>query len=210
MEFLAWIENLGPITWIRESSSLLGYTLYLAFHTVGMVALVCPTLVIAARVLGLAPGLPLKPMQSFRPIIRVGFWITLITGTVLFATAPQGYVKNVVFIVKIASLVVGLIGLRFMIREIFDRYADPDAQPVSGTAKALTTLTLITWLIGIVAGRLTAYSGIVVIESLRAFLVLLTIAIVAAVLYRLRPHRTGERRAAFHLDIHPTPVKGGK
>jgi hypothetical protein len=210
VEFLSWLEHLGPITWVRESSSLLGYTLHLALHTVGMVALVCPTLVIAARVLGLAPALPLAPMRALRPIISTGFWMTVITGSVLFATAPEGYVKNVVFIVKMASLVVGLIGLRFMMHEVFGRYADPDAQPVSAPAKALTALTLIAWLIGIVAGRLTAYSGVVVVESLWAFLVVLAIAMVSAVVYRLRPLRARQPRPAFQIDIEPTAVKGGK
>lgn len=210
MEYLAWLENLAPITWIRESDSLLGYTLYLAFHTVGMVALVGPTLVIAVRALNLVPQLPLAPMKAFRPIIAVGFWITMVTGSVLFATAPQGYVKNVVFIVKIASLVIGLVCLRSMLKELFDRYADPDAQPVTAKARRLTMATMLMWFIGVVAGRLTAYSGVVVLESLRAFGVLVAIAVIAAVLYRLRPHRGEARHAAFRMDIHPTPVKGGK
>ena len=89
MDYLAWRQDNAFITWVRESESLLGYTLYLAFHTIGMVFLVGPNLLIAARVLGLAPGLPIAPMRPLRRIMTVGLWITVITGTVLFATAPD-------------------------------------------------------------------------------------------------------------------------
>ena len=211
MAFLDWISNLGAVTWVRESDSQLGYTLYLAFHTIGMVALVGPSLIIAARVLGLAPRLPLAPMAAFRPIMRIGFWITLITGTVLFVCAPQGYVKNIVFIVKIAALVTALFSLRGMVREIFDRYADPDAQPVSARARNWTLVTMVMWTIGVVAGRLTAYSYVVVLESLKAFGIVCVLAAIAGVIYNYRSRRPAMHHAAgFQIDIHPTPIKGGK
>lgn len=209
MAFLEWLTNLQPITWVRESDSQLGYTLYLALHTIGMVALVGPTLVIATRVLGLAPGLPIKPLASFRPIITMGFWITLVTGTVLFATAPVGYVKNITFVVKILSLVIGLAFLPALLREFFDRTPDPDAHPISARTRRLTLVVLATWAVGIVAGRLTAYSYVVVLESLKAAVVLAVV--VAALIWIGRPlKRRTANRAVFPMDIHPAAAKGGK
>jgi len=211
VEFLSWIENNSLITWVRESSSQFGYTLYLAFHTIGMVALVGPSLLIAARVLGLAPGLPIKPLAAFRPFMTFGFWVTMITGTVLFATAPVGYVRNVVFIVKIAALLVALVSLRGMVYELFDKYPDPDAHPITRRARGWTILTLVMWTIGVVAGRLTAYSGVVVIESLKAFGVVVVLAAIIgylATLFRRPP--MAERSRSFNIDIHPSPIKGGK
>src|SRR5262249_47801445 len=196
--------------WVRESESLFGYTLYLAFHTVGMVCLVGPTLLVAARVLGLSPNLPLKPMAAFRPIITAGVWITVITGSVLCATAPVGYVKNVVFIVKIVSLVAALFCLRSLLRELFDRTVDPDAQPVSSKVKALTWALMLFWTVGVVAGRLTAYSGVVVIETLKAFFVTIAIALVGGGLWWMRPRRHAERAPTFTIEVQPTPIKGGK
>lgn len=211
MELLSWLENNGFITWVRESDSQLGYTLYLAFHTIGMVALVGPSLVIAARVLGLAPRLPLRPLRAYRPVMTFGFWVTMVTGTVLFATAPVSYVQNVVFIVKIASLLVALIALRIMVRELFDGAADPDAHPVSAKARGWTVVTLLMWTVGVVAGRLTAYSGIVVIESLKAFgAVIAAVAVVAVIVSLFRRPPAVERTPSFTMDIQPTPVKGGK
>ena len=210
MELLSWLENNSLVTWVRESESLLGYTLYLAGHTIGMVCLLGPNLLIAARVLGLAPGLPLKPMTSFRPIMIAGAWITLVTGAVLFATAPVAYVKNVVFIVKIISLVAALFCVRSLWRELFGN-ADPDAHPISAKARSLTWISLLLWTVGVVAGRLTAYSLVVVLESLQAFLVLLTVVGIAALFVRLVSHRSPvERTTTFTIEIQPTPVKGAK
>jgi hypothetical protein len=211
VQFLSWISDNGMITWIRESDSQLGYTLYLAFHTIGMVALVGPSLIIAARALGLAPDLPIKPLAAFRPVMKAGFWITMITGTILFATAPEGYVKNVVFLVKIAALITALFSLRGMVREIFDRYPEPDAQPITSRARTWTIVTMLMWVIGVVAGRLTAYSGVVVLESLKAFgIVCLVVAALACVYTLWNRRQAVQKRSGFPIDIHAAAVKGGE
>jgi len=215
VDYLALLQDNAFITWVRESESLLGYTLYLAFHTIGMVFLVGPNLLIAARVLGLAPGLPIKPMRPLGRIMNVGLWITVITGSVLFATAPVGYVHNVVFIVKIAAIVLALIFLRAALHQLFDPSVDPDAQPVPVKTKRLMTATLVLWLIAVVAGRLTAYSGVVVIASLGAFLIFMTVVAAVACLARLGMRRKRlvpsiDQRATFQIDIQAAAVKGGK
>lgn len=211
MDYLAWLQDNAFITWVRESESLLGYTLYLAFHTIGMVFLVGPNLLIAARVLGLAPGLPIAPMRPLRRIMTVGLWITVITGTVLFATAPVGYVHNVVFIVKIAAIVAAIICLRGVSRGLFASGRNPDEQGVPLRIKRLTAASLLFWLIAVVAGRLTAYSGVVVVASLGAFLsAIIVIGFVAGLVRLFRPPRSPVRSEAFPLDVHPTPANGGK
>ncbi len=210
MELLTWLEENSVVTWIRESESLLGYTLYLAGHTIGMVFLVGPTLLIAARVFGLAPRLPLSPIKAFRPTMNLGLWLTIITGSVLFATAPVGYVKNGVFIVKIASLVLGLFTLRRLWRALFESGVDPDEQPIPSRVRTLTAATVLLWTVGVVAGRLTAYSLVVVFESTRAFLILVATCAAVGFAVRVLMQRSPEREAAFPIDVRPTPVKGGK
>ena len=210
MEFLTWLENIGPVIWVRESSSLLGYTLFLAGHTIGLVFLVGPNLVIGARVLGLAPDLPLQPMAKFRPVMAVGLWLTIITGLVLCATDSTHYVRNIVFIVKIASIVAAIICLRGVGRGLFAPGRNPDDQPVPVRIQRLTAASLVFWAIAVVAGRLTAYSGIVVIASLGAFLsVVVIIGFVAGLVRLFRPPRQA-RSETFALDVHPTPANGGK
>ena len=130
MSVLTWLQDLSFVTWVRESDSLLGYTLYLAAHTIGLVFLLGPNLLIAARVLGLAPDLPLAPLAKFRPVMAVGFVLILVSGLVLFATAPVGYVHNIVFIVKLAAIGVALACLRALVRGLFASGRNPDDQPV--------------------------------------------------------------------------------
>ena len=36
IDFLLWVEQSGFATWLRESTSLLGYTLFLSLHTIGL------------------------------------------------------------------------------------------------------------------------------------------------------------------------------
>ena len=210
MEFLTWIQNLSFITWIRESESLFGYTLHLAGHTIGMVFLVGPNLLIAARVLDVAPGLPLRPMAAFRPVMTIGLWITIVTGSALFATAPVGYVHNVVFIVKIAAIMAALACVRAALRVLFERNVNPDAQPVPAKVKRLIATSVLLWTIAVVAGRLTAYSGVVVVASIGAFLVLVAALTVLGYVVRFLSSRGGGERVAFRVDIHPTAVKEGK
>lgn len=209
MPFLQWVHDLPFVLWVRESESLLGYTLYLAGHTIGLVFLVGPNLVIAARVLGLAPELPLAPLARFRPVIAAGLILTVLTGLVLFATAPVGYVHNVVFLVKMAAIAVALACLAGMVHGLFGPGRTPDALPVPRRIVWLTAGSLVFWAIAVVAGRLTAYSGVVVLSSVGAFLVV--VVAVAAGAFAMRVLRA-RRPPAPHLilNAHPRLVNGGK
>jgi len=210
MALLIWLQNLSVVTWIRESESLLGYTLYLAGHTIGLVFLVGPTLVIAARVLGIAPDLPLRPMARFRPVIISGLVLTVVTGLVLFATAPVGYVHNVVFIVKIAAIIAAVLCLNALLRNLFAGVANPDENPITLRARSLTSATLVFWVIAVVAGRLTAYSGVVVIASLAAFMVVVVNAAWIVALSRFVLTRRDQVPKAALTYARATPANGGK
>ena len=207
MTFLNWLQDLSFVTWVRESSSLLGYTLYLAGHTIGLVFLVGPNLVIAARVLGLAPDLPLQPLARFRPVMATGLWLTVITGLVLFATDPIHYVANIVFIVKIAAIVVAVVCLRSLTRRLFAGEGT-DAQAITPRVRQLTWATVVFWTVAVVAGRLTAYSGVVVLASLGAFFSTLVIATFLIGAFRLLRGRR-QPADALSLDVQ-TSAHGGK
>ena len=67
MEFLTWLENSGFSVWVRDSNSPFGYTLFLYLHSVGMAFLVGLSTIVALRILGVVPLLPLAPMAGFFP-----------------------------------------------------------------------------------------------------------------------------------------------
>ena len=102
MDFLARLEQTGVLTWIRESSSVWAFPSVLLLHTIGMTLVVGISAGIDLRILGIAPAIPLAPLERFFPVLWIGFWVNAATGTVLLAadattklTNPDFYVKMV-------------------------------------------------------------------------------------------------------------------
>jgi hypothetical protein len=167
-EFLESIENSGFATYIRETPSVLGYSTVLAMHTFGMAFLVGLSGVIALRVLGVVPELPLAPLKKLMPIVIIGFWVNAITGVVLTSLAIVSLSRNWDFYVKLASIVVAIVALTKMRRYAF---ADPNARddaPSSPEARRWAKLMLFFWGLAVLGGRLTAYATNIRIQSAAA------------------------------------------
>lgn len=206
MEFLSWLENTDVVTWIRESTSLLGYTLYLSLHTLGLVFLLGPVVVIGLRMSGLAPKLPIAPLRSFFPLMVGGFVVNLVSGVVLFATAPVGFVRNITFLVKLGCVLLAVAVLRRFVRVVFDAAEPPDVAIESPRARTLFAVSAAFWTVAITAGRLTAYSRYVISQTLGALLVALAVVIVAAVVTRIAlSRRSTPKPVAAPLA---TPLEG--
>ena len=206
VEFLSWLENTDAVTWIRESTSLLGYTLYLSLHTLGLVFLLGPVVLIGLRMTGLAPRLPIGPLRSFFPLMVGGFVVNLVSGLVLFATAPVGFVRNTTFLVKLGCVLLAVAVLQRFIRVVFNGTSSPDVAIETPRARALFAVSAAFWTVAITAGRLTAYSSYVISQTLGALIVALAVVIVAAVIARLvLARRSTPTGAAAPLVI---PAKG--
>src|SRR5579871_6069326 len=123
-EFLEKIENNSVVSYIRETPSVLGYSTVLALHTFGMAFLVGLSGVIALRVLGVIPELPMKPLKGLMPLVIVGFWVNAVTGIILTTLAIRSLLSNWDFYVKLLSIAVAIVSLTKMRRYAF---ADPNA-----------------------------------------------------------------------------------
>jgi hypothetical protein len=206
VEFLSWLENTEGVTWIRESTSLLGYTLYLSLHTLGLVFLLGPVVAIGLRIAGLAPRLPIAPLRSFFPLMVGGFIVNLVSGLVLFATAPVGFVRNTTFLVKIGCVLLAVVVLRRFVRLVFEGPDAPDVAIETARARALFGVSALFWTLGVTAGRLTAYSSYVVSQTVGALLVALAVALAAAVVTRsVLARRSVRDQTAAPLAV---PLKG--
>jgi hypothetical protein len=206
VEFLSWLENTDTITWIRESTSLLGYTLYLSLHTLGLVFLLGPVVVIGLRMTGLAPQLPIAPLRSFFPLMVGGFAVNLVSGLVLFATAPIGFVRNTTFLVKLGCVLLAVAVLQRFVRLVFNGAQAPDVAIETSKARALFAVSAAFWTVAITAGRLTAYSAYVLSRTIGALLVALAVVIAAAVVARIvLARRATPKPMAAPLAV---PVKG--
>jgi cobalamin synthase len=96
-------------------------------------------------------------MADFFPLMYVGFWINLLTGTVLMCLYPTDYVVDPAIYIKLAAVVVALVMLNLMKAHVL-RQGDPEIQAKTKTAKRYATVLLCAWLVAIVTGRVIAYS----------------------------------------------------
>jgi hypothetical protein len=158
MEFLSAIENSGLASWVRESPSIWSYPTIIFLHGVGMAFLVGMNTLIALRLLGFAPGLPVAPMGKFFPFMYLGFWINAGSGLLLFIADATTMAANPLFYLKMTLIALAVVNIQFLKKMV---YADPlvDKVPVPMTGKVLAGLSLFLWAGAITAGRLTAYLG---------------------------------------------------
>ena len=179
-EFLDSIENSGFASYIRETPSVLGYSSVLAFHTFGMAFLVGLSGVMALRVLGAVPQLPLKPLTNLLPLIVIGFWVNAITGLILTSLAIHSLLRNWDFYVKLAAIALAIIALQKMRRYAFGDTSAPDDAPASPQARFWAAAMLLFWGLAVLGGRLTAYATNIRIETARAVLVAVVLLLLVA------------------------------
>ena len=78
-------------------------------HFMGLALLVGVVGVFDLRMLGMARGLPLGPLQRLMPWAILGFVVNLITGFMFFAGDPFQYIHNIAFAFKL--LFIGIVML---------------------------------------------------------------------------------------------------
>src|SRR2546423_12650077 len=104
MDFLRTIEQSNFSQWVVGSSSVFAFPSILLLHTIGMGVVVGISAGIDLRILGLAPALPLAPLERFFPLLWVGFWVNAVTGTVLLAADATTKMANPDFYVKMGFI----------------------------------------------------------------------------------------------------------
>lgn len=157
-DFLVWVENLSLSTWVRESGDLYGYPLILFTHTLCMSVMVGGNLVIALRLLGVAPTIPIKPLEKLYPVMWTAFGFNALTGLILLMQDATIKLANWDFYVKMVLVAGGVVVLKLMRKRVF---GDPnlDSSPVTGQMKGLAIAAMVCWLGALTAGRLLAYLG---------------------------------------------------
>jgi hypothetical protein len=158
IDFLNSIEQTRFSIWVRESSSVWAFPMFLFLHTLGMSIVAGLSAMISLVLLGLWPKTAVKPLERLYPLIWVGFWLNAITGLVLLYGDAVSKLTNWDFYVKMTCVFTGIYIVYVMRKKVF---GDPqlDKAPVSGTAKQLAWASLTCWFLAIVSGRLLAYLG---------------------------------------------------
>ena len=156
--WFAWIEQTGFSTWVRESPSMLAFPSVIVLHTVGLGFLVGTSVAIDLRILGVASRNPLSPMESFFPVMWVGFWVNAVSGVMLLIAYPTKALTDPVFYIKLLCIALAVTCIRLIKKQVF-RDPNLDERPVPMKGKILAGASLVCWGGAIIAGRLLAYTA---------------------------------------------------
>jgi hypothetical protein len=156
MAVLEWIQNLRISTSIAESDSLWwGYAWWLFVHALGMGLTAGLGFVICLRLLGIGEQIPLS---SFRVLFRpfwIGFYLNLLSGTLLFMTDATGIARVWELYAKLVCLGLALIAMVRLRRFIDGEHVDGAVPP---SIRNIALACIVLWLAVITSGRLIAYA----------------------------------------------------
>jgi hypothetical protein len=155
-ELLTAIEASAFSTFLRESTSVWAYPTVLMLHTVGLALLVGLNAAFDLRLLGVGRGVPLDALETWFPVMWIGFWLNLVTGLMLFATDPIRLGTTTIFFSKLGVVVVGVALIPLLRSAVYGRAGLPNPT-ITPTARAYALLSLLVWTAAIVTGRLMAY-----------------------------------------------------
>lgn len=151
---LEWLESSAVARLVQES--IWGYPIVLSSHAVGMAILVGIVLMINFRVLGFAPGVPIRSLKVMFRVALIGLVINVVSGTMLFVANADAFYESNPFRIKIVLLVAGGVLLALLSKRIFGP-EDSAARAAEGTTRIIAGASIVAWLGVIVAGRLIAY-----------------------------------------------------
>jgi hypothetical protein len=120
-----------------------------------MMVLVGAAAMIDLRLLGFGRGIPIESMRTLFTVIWAGFWLNLVTGSMLFVADATKRGTSVIFLVKLGLIALGVVTLVLIKRKVYNAASEPVT--VTGTVKLLALASLLLWAAAITAGRLLAY-----------------------------------------------------
>jgi hypothetical protein len=156
MALLTWLESSGLGTWVREASSIFAFPMILTLHTIGLGLLAGSSAVVDIRLLGIGGRVPLAPMRSLFRVMWAGFWLNLLTGSLLFAAQASVRGTSLFFLAKMTMVAVGVLTMVLLQREVLG-IAPPARTATASRTRVLAVASLVAWTAAITAGRLLAY-----------------------------------------------------
>jgi hypothetical protein len=149
---LSWAVA-GGWPWLWPASETL--------HFVGMTMLLGTVGLLDIRMLGLARGLPLGPLERLIPWGIAGFILNVITGILFFVGDPFQYIHNDVFWWKMAFIVFAGINVSLFyftgIQRVVDDRGPGDEVPL--VAKCIAATSLFLWFGVMYLGRMLPFLG---------------------------------------------------
>ncbi|MBX2847571.1 MAG: hypothetical protein KTR16_04575 [Acidiferrobacterales bacterium] len=154
MQFLQALENSAFIDWFL--TSLWGFPVFIAVHSIGMAFVVGLSLIVAIRYIGYLSDVSLEIVGKLIRLAWLGFAVNFVTGFILLLSRITQYLFDTTFPVKIVLIIIAAIGLRLM--QVDFRFSQKSLRL---KRRYLPYLTVLGWIGALTAGRWIAYlSGI--------------------------------------------------
>ncbi|MEW2353688.1 DUF6644 family protein [Spirillospora sp. NPDC029432] len=155
---LAWLEATAPAAAVRDGRWT--YPLTESAHLIGLATMFGAIALFDLRLLGVSRRLPVSALAGHAlRWSRAGFALTALSGSLLFAANATQVAHNTAFQVKI--LLIGAAGLNILLFHtgVFRTVGTWDtAERTPPSARAAALVSLGTWPIVIICGRLIAYT----------------------------------------------------
>ena len=139
-------------------SSAWGWPAAESLHFIGLSLLIGTIGIFDLRMLGLAPGIPVVALHRLIPWGIAGYALNAATGALFLVSAPDQYLFNPAFQVKLGLMAVAGCNVLCFYRFVFRRVsmtAPEAALPVG--AKVAAAVSLACWIGVITCGRLITY-----------------------------------------------------
>jgi hypothetical protein len=154
---LEWLATSAYAQWVNESW---GWPLALTIHAFGVAIIVGFMAFIGLRLLGLFRTIPTESFLGLIPWIWVAYVFQAFSGATLWMTKPDRYLRDGMFEVKFALVVVAGIVMWFFHRALKREAHDWDTSgKISPRGRKLVMASFLLWAGVTIAGRLTAYLG---------------------------------------------------
>lgn len=155
------LENSALAVWVRESPSIFAYTLVLSTHAVGLAMVVGTNTLINLRLLGFGRAIPLAALRSLYGPIWFGFTINAISGVLLFIAEAKAMAAMPAFWTKLVFVALGMIFAVQIKKRCLDDEVALSSGAVQPVGRKLAMVSLASWAIALIVGRLTGYPELV-------------------------------------------------
>ena len=156
--FAAWLKGTSISEAIRVSSWL--WPVCEILHFFGLSLLIGIAGFFDLRLLGFMKRVPISAAWTLMPWAKAGFALAALTGVTFFVGAPEQYINNPAFYIKIFFLIVANFNAVYFEaiyrRQIETRQLDA-ARPIS--VKVIAVVSIVSWLFVIYWGRMLPFIG---------------------------------------------------
>ena len=165
-ELLRTFEAGDFSTWLREGDFLIEpfatFYVLLAFHAIGMAAVVGICMMLTSRILGFQLSLSLAAGRQLLQVAWWGFYLNLTSGILLVMAQPRREALTPLFWAKMVFVVLAVLWMRTMAKGLSAitpvTHGGGAVEIVPQGVRVAAMIVTIAWLLAIISGLLVGYT----------------------------------------------------